>query len=103
MKVTEKMLLDVKAKQVSPPTKLGKRYITHSAQFCKTTTRLLVAVVFTPFGEHIKEITSESRLAEVVSGPMAANYYELTEKQVKQIQDTKLDADMAEIRDRICK
>ena len=70
-------------KQIWPPTKVLKRHLTYpESEFTPIKTRLLMAIVSTPYGQHLREILDDYSLRSVKDGPNAASYYELSEKQV---------------------
>ena len=70
-------------KQIWPPTKMLKRHLTYpESELTPLKTRLLIAIVYTPYGEHLREIVDAQSLRSIKDGPNAASYYELTENQV---------------------
>jgi hypothetical protein len=61
-----------------------KRHIIYpNAEFTSEKTRLLIAIVHTDYGEHVKEVTDDYTLRCVKCGPYAASFFELSEKQVQ--------------------
>ena len=79
-KITKDTLVQVGAKHIWPPTKLGKKYGKNGEM--PKGTKLLVAIVYTPYGQHFKQIYQQSVLDEVRQSPMAADYFELSAKAV---------------------
>ena len=69
--------------RVWPPTKILKRHIASPCgEFTPEKSRLLIGVLFTPHGEHLKEITDNRTLEGVRSSLYAVNYYELSQTQL---------------------
>ncbi len=77
MKITTDVLVEVGANEIEPPKKRGDKYTTSSTG--EPGKALLVAIVHTPYGEHFKEVYSQSVLNEIRSAPLASQFYELNE------------------------
>jgi hypothetical protein len=81
--VPSNLLASIGVSKVWPPTKILKRHIASpGGEFASDASRLLIAVVFTPHGEHLKEITDNHTLDGVKASLYASDYYELNRKQL---------------------
>lgn len=83
MKITTEAIKDVGGKRVAPPRKLGAKHIVGGKW--QEGKNLLAAIVYTPHGEHFKEIYQTSVLEEIRRGFHAADFYSLDQVAVEKL------------------
>lgn len=84
MTITNGLMQGMGIKQIWPPKLFGKKWV-KDGQWEKGQ-KLLVAIINTPYGDHCKEIYSQSVLNEVRQNPyVSARWYALSKLQVESI------------------
>ena len=82
MKITKAILESVGAKYRTAPKKFSDRFTRGQPEAGKVT---LVAIVYTPWGEHFKEVYTESVLHQIRHTPMAYEFFTLTREQIERL------------------
>jgi hypothetical protein len=77
----EDRLAAVGAKQIQPPARWHKRFITGGGSFGTERDLLLVAILDTQAGQHLTEVRDSYKLNCVKYGIYAKRFYTLTKKQ----------------------
>jgi hypothetical protein len=82
MQITKAVLESVGAKYRTTPKTFSDKFTRGQPEAGKVT---LVAIVYTPWGEHFKEVYTESVLNEIRHTPMAYEFFTLTKKQIENL------------------
>jgi hypothetical protein len=81
--VPSEVMALIGADKVWAPTKILKRHIASpDGEFASDKSRLLIAIVHTQHGEHLKEITDNRTLQGVRTSLFGSDFYELSSTQL---------------------